>query len=118
MVPGLEGSVLSPAAWKRLDAAVDLVVTTAVAGPVDVADARLAPRLTEAALTDVLATVPDALLMDAPEGREPAFDTPAAARAAYADFFRERLAAPRRWVEEAVRAQAERPDASPLPYRR
>ena len=89
-----------------------------VAGPVDVADARLAPRLTEAALTDVLATVPDALLMDAPEGREPAFDTPAAARAAYADFFRERLAAPRRWVEEAVRAQAERPDASPLPYRR
>ena len=89
-----------------------------VAGPVDAADARLAPRLTEAALADVLATVPDALLMDAPEGREPAFDTSAAARAAYTDFFRERLAAPRRWVEEAVRAQAERPDASPLPYRR
>ena len=89
-----------------------------VAGPVDAADARLAPRLPEAVLADVLATVPDALLMDAPEGRDPAFDTPEAARAAYADFFRERLAAPRRWVEEAVRAQAERPDATPLPYRR
>jgi len=36
MVPGLEGTVLSPVARERLDAAVDLVVTTAVAGPVDV----------------------------------------------------------------------------------
>jgi hypothetical protein len=89
-----------------------------IAGPVDAADARLAPRLDAAAVADVLAAIPDALLMDAPEGREPAFETPDAAREAYAAFFRERLAAPRRWVDEAIRAQAERPDATPLPYRR
>ncbi len=89
-----------------------------VAGPVEDADARLAPRLSEAAVADVLADVPDALLMDAPAGREPAFETARAAREAYATFFRERLTGPRRWVEEAARAQAERPDATPLPYRR
>ena len=89
-----------------------------VAGPVEAADARLAPRLDAAAVRGVLDDVPDALLMDAPEGREPAFGTPGAARDAYAAFFRHRLEAPRAWVAEAARAQAEAPDTTPLPYRR
>lgn len=112
--------------WSRVDAErarapfppIKDHVLLPVAGPVEAADARLAPRLDAAAVRDVLAPIPDDLLMDAPEGREPAFPSAEAARAAYADFFRERLAAPRRWVEEAARAQAERPDDSPLAYRR
>ncbi|WP_420454160.1 HipA family kinase [Rubrivirga sp.] len=89
-----------------------------VAGPVEAADARLAPRLDDAAVAAVLADVPDALLMDAPDGRQPPFDSADATREAYADFFRQRLGGPRRWAEDAARAQAERPDASPLAYRR
>ena len=112
--------------WSRVDAErarapfppIRDHVLLPVAGPVADADARLAPRLDEDAIGGVLADVPDDLLMDAPDGREPPFPSPDAARAAYADFFRQRLAPPRRWVEEAARAQAERPDATPLPYRR
>jgi len=89
-----------------------------VAGPVAEADDRLAPRLDPATLDAVVAAVPDALLMDAPDGREPAFATADAAREAYTSFFRTRLEEPRRWVGEAARAQAEAPDTSPLAYRR
>jgi hypothetical protein len=88
------------------------------AGSLEAADARLAPRLTDGALRDVLAGVPDALLTDAPPGREPPFETAEAARAAYLGYFRQRLAAPRAWVAEAVRARAAAPDAEALPYRR
>ncbi len=93
-------------------------VLLSVAGPIEAADARLASRLDPATVAGVLADVPDALLTDAPPGREPPFDSAEATRGAYAAFFRQRLDAPRRWVEEAARAQAERPDASPLAYRR
>ena len=53
-------------------------------GDIEEADARLAPRLTDAAIEDVLAHVPDDLLMDAPEGRTAPFETPEANREAYA----------------------------------
>ena len=88
------------------------------AGDLEAADARLAPLLTDSALRAVLADVPDALLTDAPPGREPPFETAEAARAAYLRYFRQRLAAPRAWTAEAVRAQAVAPDTAPLPYRR
>ena len=112
--------------WSRVDAErarapfppIKDHVLLPVAGPVEAADARLAPRLHDDAIRSVLDPIPDDLLMDAPQGREPAFATAEAARAAYADFFRQRLAAPRRWVEEAARAQSERPDDTPLAYRR
>ena len=76
-----------------------------IAGDLREADARLAPRLTPEAIAEVLGAVPDALLMDAPEGRTPPFATPEANREAYAAFFRERLAAPRAWAEAAADAR-------------
>ena len=82
------------------------------------ADARLAPRLDEAAVADVLADVPDALLLDTLPGRDPDFATAAEGRRAYADYLRQRLAAPRAWVEEAERARTTVPDSAALPYRR
>ena len=90
------------------------------AGDLAAADARLAPRLDAAAVAQILARVPDALLMDAPEGREPPFETAGANRDAYAHFLNTRLDGKRAWVGEAIRAQAslDGADDSPLPYRR
>jgi len=84
------------------------------------ADARLAPLLTHAAVDDVLESVPDDLLMDAPEGKEPPFETPEANRDAYRRYLRARLAGPRPFAEEAARAQARRAAEAPqaLSYRR
>lgn len=91
-----------------------------IAAPLDEADARLAPILTEDALRAVMASVPDELLMDAPAGTEPPFDSPEANRAAYQDFFLARLAGPRAFAEEAARAQERQRGQRPemLQYRR
>ena len=89
-----------------------------VAAPVADLDDALAARLAPAVIADVLAAVPDSLLVAAPPGRTPDFETPDQARAAYAQFLDTRLAPPRRWAREAARAQAEAPDTTPLPYRR
>lgn len=64
------------------------------------ADARLAPRITRERLDALLAEVPDAWLA----GDGPLAD-PAAHRRAYADYLLRRLASPRRFVEEALRAR-------------
>ena len=112
--------------WETVDAeraaspfaAIRDHVLLPIASSVEAADARLAPLLDEAAIAEVLADVPDALLLAAPPGRSPDFETAEAARAAYARYFRQRLAAPRGWVETAGRARAEAPDTSALPYRR
>ncbi|MEM1043818.1 MAG: HipA family kinase [Bacteroidota bacterium] len=84
------------------------------------ADARLAPRLTGEAVHDVLAAVPDAMLMDAPPGRTPPFETAEANRQAYADYFRARLETSRAFAEEAEQARVAVQSATPasLPYRR
>ena len=84
------------------------------------ADARLAPMLTEEVLRSVLDEVPDALLMDAPEGRTPPFATPEANREAYVDYFRARLTGPRAFAEGAEQARQVARDATPeaLGYRR
>ena len=88
------------------------------ASSIDEADARLAPRLTTNAVTDLLADVPDALLLAAAPGHEPDFETAQAARDAYAGYFAQRLATPRAWVGTAEAARAQAPDAAPLAYRR
>ncbi|HWU88654.1 MAG TPA: hypothetical protein VN253_15405, partial [Kofleriaceae bacterium] len=61
------------------------------------ADAALAPQITEAVLAEVLAEVPDAWL--AGEA------TPEAIRRGYVEHLAARLAPPRDFVEEAVRAR-------------
>ncbi len=94
------------------------------------ADARLAPLLTDAVLRSVLDEVPDALLMDAPEGRTPPFGTAADNRQAYREYFRARLDGPRAsgtrpsgarpFAEQAERARQAVRGAAPeaLGYRR
>ena len=112
--------------WSRVDEArakapfgpIKDHVLLPVASSIADADTRLAPLLDEAAVRDVLAAVPDALLTHVPEGRASDFETADEARAAYARFFRQRLEAPRAWAEAAEHARAERPDTSPLAYRR
>lgn len=91
-----------------------------LATEIEAADARLAPRLTDAVLAGILDAVPDALLMDAPPGREPPFESAEANRAAYADLLGTRLAAPRAFAGEAVRAheRVRVTPAVPLGYRR
>ena len=61
------------------------------------ADAALSTHVTEAALTAILADVPDDYLT--------AEATPAATRAAYVEWFAERMTAPRAFVEEAERVR-------------
>jgi HipA-like protein len=73
-----------------------------LAGSIDEADERLAPRITEGVLTDIVAGVPDGWL-DEP-GTEPTDQ--AAARRRYVDYLMRRLEAPRPFVEEADRARA------------
>ena len=89
-----------------------------VASSIESADARLCSALSDDAITAALADVPPDLLTAAPPGHEPDFPTADDARRAYADYFRQRLAAPRRWVSEAERARTAAPDTSALPYRR
>jgi hypothetical protein len=101
-------------------AAVREHVLLPVAESVEAADARLAPRLSDEVLGTILAAVPDAILMHAPEGRAAPFATAGENRAAYLAYLRARLAAPRAWAAEAERHRvakaAERPRA--LDYRR
>ena len=83
-------------------------------------DTDLAARLTPDVLGAIVGAVPDALLMDAPPGREAPFATPEANRDAYLAYFSERLSGERAWVAEAARAHDARlaaPDAA-LGYRR
>jgi hypothetical protein len=91
-----------------------------LADDLEEADARLAPILSEDVLRDVLADVPDDLLMDAPPGRTPPFPTAEANREAYLRYFRLRLGAPRRWAgaAEAARAALDAAPTAPLDYRR
>jgi hypothetical protein len=66
------------------------------------ADAALAAQLTEEVLTRTIALIPDDwLCVEAP------FADPAAHRAAYADYLRRRLVAPRPFLEEALSARAQ-----------
>lgn len=90
------------------------------AGDLEAADARMVEKLDEAVFGDILAQVPEALLMDAPPGQAPPFASADENRAAYVDYLVRRLRGPRAFVQEAARAQAARraAAATPLPYRR
>ena len=68
-----------------------------LAGDLRAADAALAPRITEAALREIVAQVPEAWL----SGEA----TPEATRQSYVEHLWSRVAAPRVFVEEAIRAQ-------------
>ncbi len=64
------------------------------------ADARLAPRIDEPTLTDLVAALPDSWLPD-----DPVAGDAAAQRRAYVRYLTLRLEAPRSFVEEAERAR-------------
>lgn len=68
-----------------------------LASSIEAADAALAPLVTEDALHEILAEVPDDWLIGE--------DTPEATRAGYVEHLCTRLQSPRAFVEEAARAQ-------------
>ena len=79
-------------------------VLLAVAGDLTAADAECAHRLSGDAIAEVVATVPDDLLMDSAAGSGD-FPSAEAARARYTRYLSERLAARSIWVAEATKAQ-------------
>jgi hypothetical protein len=89
-------------------------VLLARAGDVAVADAALAPLVTDALLTGVLADVPDALFDD-PSGPVGAGELPdaVAARTRYVEYLATRVRGPRPFVDAAVAAQDEARRAPP-----
>lgn len=84
------------------------------------ADAAMTDAFNDEVLREILALVPEALLMDAPEGSRPPFDSAEANRDAYFDYLSQRLHGPRAFVEEAMRAKEQHRTApiQSLPYRR
>jgi hypothetical protein len=72
------------------------------AGALADVDASMAGRLDERTLRAILALVPDAWLAN-----DRSFSSADARRAAYVDYLRARLAAPRAFVEEALSARSE-----------
>ncbi|HEX5831052.1 MAG TPA: HipA family kinase [Gemmatimonadaceae bacterium] len=78
-------------------------VLLARAGDIAAADAALAPLLDSAALDDVLAAVPDALLAGPLSAGD--FADARTARERYREFLLARLRGPRAWVTEAETAQ-------------
>ena len=70
------------------------------AGSISEADARLASRLTETRLREIVALIPDEWLGDVP-----IFPDVAAHRAAYLDYLMLRLDSPRAFVQEAENAR-------------
>ena len=67
------------------------------------ADAELSALLTHETLARIVAMIPDSWL-----GDEPQFASADAHRAAYLDYFVQRLEAPRQWMEDADRARSPR----------
>lgn len=101
-------------AWSRVDqvrtrGAFPLIrdhILLCDAEDLETTDARLSGTLTPHRLSEILAAVPQVLLMD-PLTRG-GFSSAGGARARYVRYLAERLETPRAWVEEAVRAQRAR----------
>jgi hypothetical protein len=72
------------------------------ASSLESADAEARKLLNEAVFTQILEAVPEVWLQ-----LEPGITTPAARRAAYVDYFTQRLNASANFVQEAIRARAE-----------
>ena len=81
-------------------------VLLAGAGSLEEADATSAPLLPDDVIADVVAGVPDDLLMD-PVSADAEFNSADEARARYARYVSERLAARSVWLAAAVEAQAQ-----------
>jgi hypothetical protein len=81
-------------------------VLLARTGDLGAADARLAPRLGREPFAEILAAIPETLLVD-PHGREP-FGSADEARERYVRYLTTRLEAPRDFVAEAGRAREAR----------
>jgi hypothetical protein len=79
-------------------------VLLAVAGSLDAADAANTARVSPSVISEVLATVPDDLLMDTAEGSGD-FPSADAARERYLRYLTERLAARSVWLAAASAAQ-------------
>jgi len=75
-----------------------------VAGDLEAADTRLRPRLDEAVLGEIVASVPEEWL-----GGEPEFEDIDAQRRAYLTYLLERLNGPRAWLAEAAAARQREP---------
>jgi hypothetical protein len=75
------------------------------AGDLAVADASLRPLLTDVAIRQTVADVPDEWL-----GGESEFGYLVEQREAYVEYLVERLAGPRDWLQEAIDAQQRGPD--------
>jgi hypothetical protein len=90
------------------------------AGDIAEADARLHGMLDDETVRGIIESIPDAMLMDAPSGTEPAFATPAENRDAYRRYFSTRLAGPRPFAVEAAAARVRRQTEKPAErgYRR
>jgi len=84
------------------------------AGDLRAADAECAALLQGDVIRDVVATVPDALLMDVAAGAG-GFPSADAARERYERYLALRLAAPRDFVDEAVAAQEQVRSEPPIP---
>jgi hypothetical protein len=82
-------------------------VLLTTAGDLAAADEKARSLVDEAAITEVLATVPDDLLMDDAAGTQE-FASATEARARYTRYLVERLAARDSWLSEAMRAQEQR----------
>ena len=80
------------------------------------ADEACTAALAGEAIRDVVAAVPDSLLVDAASGAND-FDTPAEARTRYEHYLTTRLAAPRAFVAEAIAAQEQVRLEPPLPLK-
>jgi hypothetical protein len=81
-------------------------VLLASAGDLHAADAFSVAALAGDAIADIVAAVPDALLLDAASGADD-FASADAARERYVRYLTARLAAPRAFVDEAIAAQAQ-----------
>lgn len=113
--------------WETVDdarihapfALIENHVLLPLAGDLHDADARMTDRLNDDVLRRTLALIPEELLMDAPKGQQPPFDSAEANRKAYFTYLSKRLHGPRAFRDEAIRAR-DRANlaASPLSYRR
>jgi hypothetical protein len=91
-------------------------VLLARSGDIAIADRRVAELLTGDAIRDVLATIPDSLLVDAASGATD-FATAAEARGRYERYLTTRLEGPRAFVAEAIAAQEQVRLEPPLPLK-
>lgn len=115
--------------WQALDAdkprrsfeGIRNHVLLSIAGDLQEADERLSGLSSSSRLREMVESLPEELLLDAPAGVAPPFASAADNRDAYTRYLETRLESPRAFATEAVRAQKEireRPKDQRKGYRR